>query len=149
MFAVINVTHEPVLKRSGIINTLTIWSRDWGGIILPTFTGAWQRWIFTVVIGNIGCTTWFQPKSILLIGTCRWPIGKSKHFFASNVCVLDWGELGGKSYLIKMARFSKFNLYLKLDNESYKSLPAFSVCELDKNTKFVNINHAQTFVDLQ
>ncbi len=33
------------LKRCGIINTLTIGSREWGGVVLPTFTGAWQWWI--------------------------------------------------------------------------------------------------------
>ena len=32
--------HEPVLKRCGIINTLTIGSREWGGVVLPIFTGA-------------------------------------------------------------------------------------------------------------
>ncbi len=38
-------SHEPVLKRCGIINTLTIGSRERGGVILHTFTGAWQWWI--------------------------------------------------------------------------------------------------------
>ena len=38
-------SHEPVLKRCGIINTVTIGSREWGGVILPIFTGAWQWWI--------------------------------------------------------------------------------------------------------
>ncbi len=37
--------HEPVLKRCGIINTLTIGSREWGGVVLLSFTGAWQWWI--------------------------------------------------------------------------------------------------------
>ncbi len=37
--------HEPVLKRCGIINTLTIGSREWGGVVLPIFTVAWQWWI--------------------------------------------------------------------------------------------------------
>ncbi len=77
-------------------------------------------------------------------------IGKSKHFVASNVCVLVWGEFNGKSYLIKMAitplimvQFSKFNLYLKLDIESYKSLPAISICELDKNSLgFIGFAHS-------
>ncbi len=42
---IIVLSHEPVLKRCGIINTLTIESREWGGVVLPIFTGAWQWWI--------------------------------------------------------------------------------------------------------
>ena len=38
-------THEPVLIRCDIINTLTIWGREWGGVVLPTFTEAWKWWI--------------------------------------------------------------------------------------------------------
>ncbi len=39
------IAHEPVLKRCGIINTLTMWGREWGGVVLPIFTGASQWWI--------------------------------------------------------------------------------------------------------
>ena len=69
---------------------------------------------------------------------------------------LSWGELDGKPCFTKMvitplimARFSKFNLVLKLDNKSYKCLCAINVCEFAKNAKFANINRALTFVDLQ
>ncbi len=41
-----------------------------------------------------------------------------------------------------MVRFSKFHLFLKVDNESYKSVPAINVRELSKNAKFANINSA-------
>ena len=37
--------HELVLKRCGIINTLTIWGREWGGGVLPSFIVARQWWI--------------------------------------------------------------------------------------------------------
>ncbi len=41
---ILKSSHEPVLKRCGVINTLTICGREWGGGVLPTFTGAWQWW---------------------------------------------------------------------------------------------------------
>ena len=58
---------------------------------------------------------------------------------------LSGGELDGKPCFTKMAPlimvpFSKFNLFLKLDNESYKFSRAINVCEFAKNAKFVNIN---------
>ena len=69
---------------------------------------------------------------------------------------LSCSELYGKPCFTKIAitplimvRFSKFNLVLKLDNESYKCLHAINVCEFAKNAKFANINRARTFVDLQ
>ena len=37
-------SHEMVLKRCGIINTLTIWGREWGGGVFPTFLVARQWW---------------------------------------------------------------------------------------------------------
>ncbi len=41
----VRYAHESVLKRCGIINTLTIGSREWGGVVLLIFTEAWQWWI--------------------------------------------------------------------------------------------------------
>ena len=59
---------------------------------------------------------------------------------------LSWGELHGKPSFTKMAitalimvQFSKFNLFLKLDNESYKCLHATNICEFAKDVKFANI----------
>ncbi len=48
-----------------------------------------------------------------------------------------------------MVRFSKFNLVLKLESKGYKFLRAINVCEFVKIAKFMNINRARTFVDLQ
>ncbi len=50
---------------------------------------------------------------------------------------------------LKMVRFEKFNLDLKVESNGYKFLRAIYVCEFVKITKFANINRARTLVDLQ
>ncbi len=53
-------------QRCGIINTLTIGSREWGGVVLPIFTGAWQWWIANKeYLQSIKI-----QKSVLLSGLC-------------------------------------------------------------------------------